>query len=76
MTEPQVRPRDPPTETADADPTTMHASVYSAYGGPEMLRYTQVDRPEPADDEVLIQVVAASIGAGEDVTSQGPPQFR
>ncbi|MGZ5002115.1 MAG: NADP-dependent oxidoreductase [Chthoniobacterales bacterium] len=39
----------------------MKAIVIHEYGGPEVLRYEDVPRPEPADDEVLIRVVAASI---------------
>jgi NADPH:quinone reductase-like Zn-dependent oxidoreductase len=39
----------------------MRAVVIHAYGGPEMLKLEDVARPEPADDEVLIRVVVASI---------------
>ncbi len=39
----------------------MRAIVIRAYGGPEVLKLEEVVRPEPADDEVLIRVVAASI---------------
>jgi NADPH:quinone reductase-like Zn-dependent oxidoreductase len=39
----------------------MRAVVIHAYGGPEVMKLEDVARPEPADDEVLIRVVAASI---------------
>lgn len=39
----------------------MRAIVIRAYGGPEVLKLEEVARPEPAEDEVLIRVVAASI---------------
>jgi D-arabinose 1-dehydrogenase-like Zn-dependent alcohol dehydrogenase len=73
MTEPQVRPMDPRTGVTGDEPTTMHAVVYSEYGGPEVLKYSRVDRPEPAADEVLIQVVAASVGAGDWHLMRGTP---
>ena len=39
----------------------MRAIVIHAYGGPETLKLENVARPEPAEDEVLIRVLAASI---------------
>ena len=39
----------------------MRAVVIHGYGGPEVMKLENVARPEPADDEVLIRVVAASI---------------
>jgi NADPH:quinone reductase-like Zn-dependent oxidoreductase len=39
----------------------MRAVVIHAYGGPEVMKLEQLTRPEPAEDEVLIRVVAASI---------------
>ncbi|MET0132018.1 MAG: NAD(P)-dependent alcohol dehydrogenase [Kibdelosporangium sp.] len=43
----------------------MKAIVHDSYGSTEVLRFRDVDRPEPGDDEVLLQVHAA--GAGPDV---------
>ncbi len=40
---------------------TMKAVQIESFGGPEMLRIQDVDRPQPKDDEVLIQVRAASV---------------
>src|SRR5947207_2582923 len=39
----------------------MRAIVIHAYGGPDVMKLEKVARPEPAADEVLIRVVAASI---------------
>src|SRR5215470_9223843 len=44
-----------------SDSAKMRAIVIHAYGGPEVIKLEEVARPEPADDEVLIRVVAASI---------------
>ena len=40
---------------------TMKAIVYSSYGSPEVLEVQEVEKPVPADDEVLIKVCASSI---------------
>src|SRR4030095_6350500 len=39
----------------------MRAVVIHGYGGLEVMKLEDVARPEPAEDEVLIRVVAASI---------------
>ena len=39
----------------------MKAIVYREYGGPEVLRYEDVEKPIPKDDEVLIKVHVASV---------------
>jgi NADPH:quinone reductase-like Zn-dependent oxidoreductase len=41
--------------------SSMRAMVMHETGGPEVLRMEEVDRPEPADGEVLIRVSAASV---------------
>ncbi len=40
---------------------TMKAVRIESFGGPETLKVQDVDRPKPKDDEVLIQVRAASV---------------
>lgn len=37
----------------------MKAITYSTYGPPDVLQIREVDKPSPADDEVLIRVHAA-----------------
>ena len=39
----------------------MKAIIYTEYGGPEVLHLAEVEKPVPADDEVLIKVYAACI---------------
>src|SRR5256714_5057155 len=39
------------------------AIVVHEYGGPEVLKYEDVQRPEPRDDEILIRVIAAGVNA-------------
>ncbi len=39
----------------------MHGIVIHETGGPEVLQYEEVERPEPSDGEVLIRVRAASV---------------
>lgn len=39
----------------------MKAVVYTKYGGPEVLQLTEVEKPSPGDDEVLVKVHAVSI---------------
>jgi NADPH:quinone reductase-like Zn-dependent oxidoreductase len=41
----------------------MKAIVYTEYGSPDVLQFVDVDRPVPLDDEVLIEVHAASVNA-------------
>jgi NADPH:quinone reductase-like Zn-dependent oxidoreductase len=38
----------------------MKAVRFSAYGGPEVLRYDEVDRPRPSAGHVLVRVAATS----------------
>jgi NADPH:quinone reductase-like Zn-dependent oxidoreductase len=38
----------------------MQAITYTQYGSPDVLRLTEVAKPMPADDEVLVKVYAAS----------------
>lgn len=39
----------------------MKAIVYHSYGSPDALRYEEVEKPAPKDDEVLIRVRAAAL---------------
>jgi len=40
---------------------TMKATVYRCYGSPDVLKVEDIEKPAPADDQVLVRVVAASV---------------
>lgn len=63
----------PEEETMSGE--TMAAVRRSAYGGPEVLRVEQVERPVPGDGEVLIEVAAASVNPVEWHTMTGTPSL-
>lgn len=46
---------------------SMKAIVYKQYGPPEVLQFTDVDKPVPGDSDVLIRIHAATV-ASEDCT--------
>ena len=39
----------------------MKATVIHEFGGPEVMKYQDVPRPEPKEDEILIRVIAAAV---------------
>ncbi len=41
----------------------MQAIVYTEYGLPDVIRLKEIERPVPLDDEVLVEVHAASVNA-------------
>jgi NADPH:quinone reductase-like Zn-dependent oxidoreductase len=41
----------------------MKAIVYTKYGPPDVLQLTEVAKPEPKEDQVLVEVRAASVNA-------------
>ena len=43
----------------------MKAIVRDSYGSPDVLELTDINKPEPADDEVLLRVHAASINPAD-----------
>lgn len=57
--------------TALADSTKMKAIVAHEYGGPEVLKYEDVPRPEPKEDEMLIRVIAAGVNPVDGMIRSG-----
>lgn len=53
----------------------MYAITISEPGGPEVLRWTEVPDPEPAEGEVLVDVVASAVNRADLLQRQGfyPP---
>jgi NADPH:quinone reductase-like Zn-dependent oxidoreductase len=51
----------------------MKAVTYTEYGPPEVLAISEVEKPAPADDEVLIEVNAASVDYADWAFLRGTP---
>jgi NADPH:quinone reductase-like Zn-dependent oxidoreductase len=49
----------------------MKAAVQDRYGPPDVVRITDIDRPVPADDQVVVRVRAASVNRA-DLDGLGP----
>jgi NADPH:quinone reductase-like Zn-dependent oxidoreductase len=44
-----------------ASPAMMKAIVAHEYGSPEVLKYEDVQRPQPKENEILVRVIAAGV---------------
>jgi NADPH:quinone reductase-like Zn-dependent oxidoreductase len=53
----------------------MKAVVRTEYGPPDVVRVEEVPKPVPADDQVLIRVVAASINGSDREAVAGKPAY-
>ena len=51
----------------------MKANVYTEYGPPEVLKYTEVEMPSVGEDEVLVKIEASSINFGDAARVKGSP---
>src|SRR6202521_5181487 len=51
----------------------MKAIVYQNFGSPDILRFKEIDKPTPADNEVLIKVRAASVNPLDWKLMKGGP---
>lgn len=55
---------------ADEKPT-MKAVVAHEYGAPEVLKFEEVPRPEPKENEALVRVIASSVNPADPLTLSG-----
>ena len=53
----------------------MKAIVYRCYGSPDVLEFADVEKPLPADDEVLVKVHAAAVNPLDWHYMRGSPYF-
>jgi NADPH:quinone reductase-like Zn-dependent oxidoreductase len=53
----------------------MKAIVYYRYGSPDVLKCEEIEKPTPAEDEVLIKVRAASVNPYDWHFMRGTPYF-
>src|SRR6266550_1861005 len=66
------RSRCPPTDSASQGREIMVKAVrYDEFGGIDVLRVDEVERPVPGDGQVLVRVKAAGINPSEAVIRTG-----
>ena len=58
------------TASADEKPM-MKAVVAHEYGAPEVLKFEEVPRPEPKEDETLVRVIASGVNPADPLTLSG-----
>lgn len=51
----------------------MKAIIYEKYGPPDVLALTEVEKPIPADNQVLVRIHAASVNYGNLALLKGEP---
>ena len=56
---------------AQAANAMMKAVVVHEFGGPEVMKYEDVPRPEPKEDEILVRVMAAGVNPVDAYVRQG-----
>ena len=53
----------------------MKAVFYTRYGSPDVLLFTDVEKPTPKDNEVLVKVLAVSLNRSDWETLRGKPLY-
>jgi NADPH:quinone reductase-like Zn-dependent oxidoreductase len=59
-----------PASRADEKPM-MKAVVAHEYGTPDVLKFEQMPRPEPKEDEALVRVIASGVNPADPLTLSG-----
>jgi NADPH:quinone reductase-like Zn-dependent oxidoreductase len=54
-----------------AETPMMKAVVAHEYGGPEVLKFENVPRPEPKENEALVRVIASGVNPADPLTLSG-----
>jgi len=57
--------------TGQSATTMMKAVVIHQYGGPEVLKYEDVPRPEPQADQIVVRVIAAGVNPVDGMIRSG-----
>jgi len=59
-------------QAASADERPMMKAVIAhEYGAPEVLKFEEVPRPEPKEDEALVRVIASGVNPADPLTLSG-----
>lgn len=64
-----------PAPALSANAKSMKAIVYRCYGAPEVLDFESIEKPVPADDEVLVKIHAAAVNPLDWHYMRGEPYF-
>ncbi len=51
----------------------MQAAIITKYGSPDVLQLTDMPKPTPKDNEILIRVIAATVGPADCAFRKGDP---
>ncbi len=57
--------------TAADEKAVMKAVVAHEYGAPDVLKFEEVPRPEPKEDEAIVRVIASSVNPADPLTLSG-----
>jgi NADPH:quinone reductase-like Zn-dependent oxidoreductase len=61
----------PDFSSAESATPSMKAVVIHEYGGPEVLKYEDIPRPEPNDHQLLVRVIAAGVNPVDALIRSG-----
>lgn len=54
-----------------AETAMMKAVVAHEYGAPDVLKFEEVPRPEPKEDEALVRIIASAVNPADPLTLSG-----
>ena len=65
----------PKNATISNKKNTMKAIHTLKYGGPEVFKLVEINKPQPKENEVLIKIYAASVTAADTFMRKGDPLY-